>query len=551
MGLAGRQTEAFRDGLKAAIPSETDLKEILDFRLEQDYNKVTQGETIYEHAVSNLIQWADSQGKLLALAREVAVKNPGNPEFQTFLDTHWLTLLKLEAKLLSEELLLALAEQLKKVHDFGEIAACCRRSWPQIDSHRPEILKHLRNPDLCSTAKWLMVMELWLKQVLYKPDGTAYILEFVERLEQRHQELTTWLDQARAELGVTETAAVTSLTPEQQALLQKIRGYCVIDVDILTTKDQLRYRCQLHIQVGSNNKFKEDQMLPIMNLPPEELAADSGEALQEQTPEAVVFSNPKFIPIRQQIPHWLTQVTQRLADKCTDLKQRYDLPDRPQYDLLLEFCLPWEHLVEKVDAWAFTTQVRRRSRRVCLGRNYKVVVRSRDRIHDPDGTLINQLNKVWHQAEPLRSGSPTVDDWRQVTPLLDSFDQIELTDEDSLVRTFEGYVGLGVSCPLCSPEHDMAREKLLNVALEAGVPVVVWSRDHEIEDLDAQLRQLLAPECFRDLTVLVDRVHAQRAQAPEEQPLGQCLAVWCDEPRRIEALNELFSRGRLGYDTEA
>jgi len=467
------------------------------------------------------------------------------------LNQHWLELLKVESTIIPAGLLESLGGYLHQVNDFDAVAHCCCCTWPKLEVNRPRILEALSRNELCGAAKWLMVLGLWLKTVHHQQDGTLCIFSFVQRLQevdsippQLRGALQQWLNTAKAELGLTASPTVKTLNAEQKERLQHIRGYCVIDIEMLQTQPIPNYRCQLHIQVGANNEFDENQALPIANKPAEELPP-LPEAPEPALEEAI-YRCPKFLPVRQQLGGWLAQVQQRLADKCADLKQNYGLETRPQYDLLVEFCLPWEHLVESVDAWEFMVEVRRRLQKLTLGQKYSVVVRSRDRIQDLYGE-INQLNTSWNDGQELLEGVVTAEDWGAITPILNNLDPIKIADEAQLAADFKHYLGIGVSGPLCCTQHNEAREKLLNGVLEAGVPVVVWSREPAIANLDAQLREnLLAIDCFRDLNILIERTVDQRAMASPPQPLGYHLAVWCDEPQRIEALNELSSKARLG-----
>jgi hypothetical protein len=552
MGLTGRQREEFSQALQRAMPDPGNLAIAIEAEFDLPYNEVTQGADVYSQACFNLVGWASAHGKLTELAGMVAIRVPGNPEVQDFLNQHWLTLLKLETQTLPDSLLDSLSRHLQCMNDFVAVAECCYCTWPSIETHRPLVLQALKNAECCHTAKWLIVLSLWLKKMPHQSDGSPYILSFVQRLQdcmdidaQLREALAGWLTQAVTQ-GITAFPATQTLNSEQKERLQQIQGYCVIDIDILETQANFIYRCQLHIQVGANNEFGENQALPIANKPADDLPPLPNES-PALTSEEAICRCPKFLPVRQQMGFWLTQVQQRLADKCADLKLRYGLAARPEHDLLVEFCLPWEHLVESVDAWEFVVEVRRRLQQINLGRKYRVVVRSRDRIQDRYGE-INQLNKIWNNnQELLQGGVITPEDWTSLTPILANLEPLRLADDAQLAAEFENYVGIGVSGPLCCVEQNDCREKLLNGALEAGVPVVVWSRDPEIEHLETQLREdLLAIDCFHDFNILMERTVDKRALASPQQPLGYHLAVWCDEPRRIEALNELSSKARLG-----
>lgn len=514
-------------------------------------DELSQTNQVYSEACFQLVKWADRQGKLIDLVPMVATRAPGNPEFQYFLSQHWLVLLRAQlpqSTTMSENLLDSLIAHLQQIYDFNAVADCCRRTWLRLEVDRPRWLQALSNPELCPEAKWLIVLGLWLKVFPHQSDGTPSIISFVQRLievesigDQRRQPLSHWLTQVEADLGIAATPVAPTLSAEQKERLQQIQAYCFIDINVLGT-ESIQPRCQLHIYIGAHNEFGENQELSIPNLP-----ASDPLPPPEPLPAEAIHCCPEFLPIRQQIGPWLNQVEQRLSDKCRDLKQRYGLSARPRYDVIVEFCLPWQHLVEGVDAWQYWENRRGRQQGVKLGRRYKVIVRSRDRIQDLYGE-INQLNTVWNSeaSEAMRQGDASPADWANMTPILTDLESLTAADEDQLAAQFENYVGIGVSGPLCCGTQSEAREKLLNGVLEAGVPVVMWSRDPEIENLNGQLREdLLAVDCFRDFRVLIERIFEKRKSASSQRPMG-FPAVWCDQPQRIEALNELFSRGRLG-----
>ena len=69
-------------------------------------------------------------------------------------------------------------------------------------------------------------------------------------------------------------------------------------------------------------------------------------------------------------------------------------------------------------------------------------------------------------------------------------DEVQLADNFSQKQL----LGLALTCHFCISQHRAEREKLLAALMLAGVPIVVWSRDHTISRLSSTLKTLLTKE---------------------------------------------------------
>jgi hypothetical protein len=77
MKLNGQQKQALYNALLSAFPTRGSLSQMMIFKMDENLEKVAGGET-YSDVVLNLIQWADSQGRLEELIIGARAQNSGN-----------------------------------------------------------------------------------------------------------------------------------------------------------------------------------------------------------------------------------------------------------------------------------------------------------------------------------------------------------------------------------------------------------------------------------------------------------------------------------------
>src|SRR5215213_3567862 len=81
--LKGKQLEVLRDALVSAFRDYDELKMILRFELDEKLqNYVDRGPM--NRVVTELLEWAESKGKLDELIAGARAQNPGNPELRQF-----------------------------------------------------------------------------------------------------------------------------------------------------------------------------------------------------------------------------------------------------------------------------------------------------------------------------------------------------------------------------------------------------------------------------------------------------------------------------------
>ena len=557
MELTGNQRKQFCDAIESAIPSsqKSDLRRVLARSLDGDYDTLTGGEPVYKNAVYTLVESVCCKGYLVELAIAILHESPGNPELQAFINDQAVVLLVAQSKLALD---VSCVEQLwvllQGLQDFAVIAECCRHTWPGLTTDRKDDYNSLISPKCkwSSASRWLLILSWWVKTKPYDSQGRLSILRFVENV---CNELALPLDGGLAE-WLRDTAPLVdesweqtprTLTPQQQERMRQVRGYCVVDVEMPAIDNApLIYQCKLHIEVGQNNEFKENQWKALTNVPDKDLEQCSLPGLPDGI--ETVCADDRMKCVRQQVPSWIRQADELLLDKCTSLDQRYTFDEMPCYETLtIEFCLPWELLIECVDVWLLHQRELRSVRTTVLGQRYKVVVRCRDRFLVP--SIFNELKKRWKPFKlKFAAGQEMTDEeWEKHIKILGNGEvaHLNLNSVFELNNYFCQYLGLGLTFPFCSSTQTNVRENLVNRFLEVGVPLIIWSRDPELENLDTNLNEFLDQEWFKDFNMLIQHVFEKRGTV--DYSLGKELGVWCDDPQRMETLHKVFyKRGALG-----
>ncbi len=79
----GERLQQFQKALLSAFPTPAKLKQMVRFRLDENLEAITGGANLSE-TISNLIQWAEAEGKLEELLIAARKENPGNPVLRKF-----------------------------------------------------------------------------------------------------------------------------------------------------------------------------------------------------------------------------------------------------------------------------------------------------------------------------------------------------------------------------------------------------------------------------------------------------------------------------------
>ena len=83
MQLTGPEHRQLRDALISAYPSRSTLAQMVSFELNENLNTIV-GDGGLSDVVFNLINWAESRGRLEELVTKARKANPGNPQLRAF-----------------------------------------------------------------------------------------------------------------------------------------------------------------------------------------------------------------------------------------------------------------------------------------------------------------------------------------------------------------------------------------------------------------------------------------------------------------------------------
>jgi vWA-MoxR associated protein C-terminal domain/Trypsin-like peptidase domain len=220
-----------------------------------------------------------------------------------------------------------------------------------------------------------------------------------------------------------------------------------------------------------------------------------------------------------------------------------DRPETSNYTLIVELFLPVDFLCEPVDRWTvkddFGDSVR-------LGTNYRVVVRSYDRLEKPG--LRASLAQSWNR---MKLWLEQMDDPNSIAAQIYHAEEIDCSRLNSFSEALKKQLGVKVTCPL--PVSAGQRVKILKGILASGVPVAFWMRCSECVRADATvgIDDFLTIGLLRSPPDLLEQVRSQRAIAwdthgtPEGRWARHLTVLWDDFdriPSQLDAFREGASR---------
>jgi hypothetical protein len=518
----------------------------------------------YPNLIFNLVKWAKDNGKLRKLVVGASIENPGNPKLQVFVEAHLQVLLEMDPNPIPSNVLGSLIQALKSITDFQNIVLpACDRTLSDLDLNNPDLREQLLNDDLTPTAKWLILLDLFLKTWIYDPEEHLYIVAFVRNLElltrdATKSDLTDWLSDLLPE---QEPASIANSTPQStrppDKVLKSLQAYFLIVVEpaeITIRTGSYNISGYLITQFGTSDEFTRIRTLNLSEPLPEESESNSEDALDPE-PEGckhVQGVSCNLHQVEDCLPEWLLQAQEAIDLRCANLQSEYNLSFRPVYDLTIEFWLPFEHLTATADAWKiYGKPVRLKNRNRVVGREYRVVVRSYDRFSDPDA--FNELNRTWQDLDALlRSSADASEGYgSEDTPYpsdaaaLPSLNAPRGSSPRLAVlpsHLEQACLGLALTCP---KESKLQREVLFSWILEQGVPMALWSRHASLVTLTKQMEALLSNNTLPKIDPLLRQIKELRSSANEAHSWGKHLAIWCDEPKRLMELKQYLKSGRL------
>lgn len=522
MELNPRQRKRLRAALIAAYPERRRLDLMLEDELEEDLNRVTQDEPTYDFTVKAVIRWAESKGLMTRLIIGASRRNPGNPQLKGFIQDEVDTLLDHNFGPITQALFQDLWQLLLQLADFIPVLQAALSTLPAGSADaRGQAISDLKNGKLNSVVRGYIVLKLLLQDYPQR-QGMPSVLCFAAELSQVESvhegwqpSLNQWIQAVEQHCGCA--AAMDPQAPNiAMTSADWIDGYLMIAVEP-QGKEKYRLKSFIHLyDLGKTPQLLEEIPLDISDNPSE---------------KGVLCT---FEQVRELLATLVQETEVRLAQSQRRKRLGYRL-----YHLTIEFFLPFQHLGEGVDLWA----VPELGEPIEIGRNYRVSVRSYDRIRHPG--LLNRLEIAWEKFTTLiaqPTARPTTDE---------HFEHIKRIENQSWADyeiNPDSKIGLKMSCPPPSMAADQV--KLFKAIIRGSFPLVLWTRCpqlSEMEHWEAVLDQFTTWELLTNLGALLDTIKSERRRAfgtgreNAKQCLGYHLSVMCDNPNRLPSSLEPLS----------
>ena len=552
MGLTVAQSNDLVDALLDAFPDKPRLEFMVKRRLERRLNQITQDNLDYELTVDKLVEWSESNGCLLALVAGASCQNPKNVKLCNFVKRHLQSLLEEGSRLLASEMLASLIQALQPIGNFIEVVLpVFSQTLPDADlisNYR----ENLSNADLSAAAKWLMILDLLLRYE-QNSQGQLPVVSFVQNLERKvksgsaRSALSGWLSELPKELRPAQKISKPAgqERPSDEALKQ-LHGYFAIAVEppgITVQTDLYTVKGYLISRLNDRNLGWQVRSIPLQ-VPDAGSSAQSSQLSEERQGLLCTLSQ-----IEHSLPEWLLQAEEAIDYQREALKTRYNLPSPPIYRLTIEFWLPFEHLIEAVDTWKiYSKPVRFKRRRRLIGKAYRVAVCSYDRFDDKGSW--NELDRTWQRLCAFGQTLPdpvSIEEtlehiacWQDCESIYQRLNNIDRRQQERFC------LGLTLSCPLCLEQYQDQWDALFGTILDTGIPLTLWSRRADLDNLEQTMQDLLSADTLPRLDRLFDQVKQTRYQANNDSHLGAHLAIWCDDPNQFRAIKQFQTAGRLG-----
>jgi hypothetical protein len=207
-----------------------------------------------------------------------------------------------------------------------------------------------------------------------------------------------------------------------------------------------------------------------------------------------------------------------LEDAVRDIVKRAEAgwPSDDQ-QLRIEFILPFELLNLPVERWP--KELDPQDGPVPLYKHYAVVVRSLDRIRQPD------RHRVWRARWHMLEDTPTLARWQYG-------EDAHVHLEETITRD-RRIVALVLSEPPSAASGDGMSE--IRIAIRTGIPIIIW---HRSRPSSAEFRRVIDESMYYgDIAKLPDRAFDLRLDPPasndERVDIGNNLVVLWDDPVRL------------------
>ncbi|NEO97123.1 MAG: hypothetical protein F6K58_00075 [Symploca sp. SIO2E9] len=520
MKLNGVQTKKFKEALMSAFSNQDELKVMLFEELNQQLNWVVTNDN-YKVVVFELIEWAVSQGRLIELMRGASRSNPNNQILQNFVRGFITSNIK--------ELLKDLLENnnelvsLNICHDIFKIIIsinnlqllvdkCCSVLPEDAYFESPKDTEDLENKELVDSLKVFIIIKLL---VIDYPmfEGIPRVLWFARDLCKGNQLKKSVEQKIKQWITSTEQYCGCNLPdlPEISVSRKDDTLNCYLMITIKPWSDQRRFLINGFLRLPSlieESNYSLDDIVPVDLVDLEEDGEQKG-------------SLCTFKSIENKVVQFLREGERKLKTEVKKLNFSC-------YNLTIEFFLPYQYLCEEVDLW----RVSELDDLVPIGKNYRVIVRSYDRVENE--YLENELRKGWQRVKQLLNLNT-----QDVSSHFENLNTVSNCNWKNLeMQLRESKIGLKLTC--APPDSQKQKQELFKAFLRGGTPIAIWTRCHNIPNVVSEIDNLLTKDSLTNLDYLFELIWRKRCKAhcdltPKEH-LGYHLAILCDNPERMPPL---------------
>ena len=495
--LCKEQRPKLREALISAFPKKNGLERMLLDELNERLDNIVSGDNLTD-IVNNLIDWAESKGRLEELVLGAVRNNPGNKELQDLLESIDIKLLWNKEKEnipISELELKNIISRLEKIENFD---LSVKKLESILHPKAKDKIEKIKDNKIKRTTKIVLLLEIILKDYPKDDDnGKQLILKFSEQLKQEQPPNRNHGEGNQKKDKYRQPYLVIIVQPAS------LPGKCIL-------KAFLAFEY-------STKEDSEPNFIPLRNY-------SLSERITNNTNQENFVCNFKEKEINQQINQFIRDSYGEIYKKSSEYSDE---------DLIIEIFLPTEYIFEPIDMWKIPYGM---DGKVEIGIQYRMVVRAWERLNSENKLFKCRLSQAWKKVNNLTEAAKQQEIEELIVHL-----STEENKDTALASLLNGKIGLKLTC-VPPKSKKKTRERLLNAIFTEGVPIVIWTRCSELpgKDIMTEIGKFLTPDSFQGLDNLFKLIHDERKaankQSSPERYIGNYLGILCDECDRLPYL---------------
>jgi hypothetical protein len=509
----------FSKALEEAYPSYNKLKQMVRFKLDENLESIA-GSGILNDVVFNLVEWAESKGKLEHLIQGAYEGNQDNSALKEFYQKYCpfsnpVSVLSLEQW---QEIQLILSEI-----DYNLLEQTCRETLKEtvknIEDNFPEIinLKSLRP-----------LKEILLEKCPYKKEVPT-VIEFAERLsknakviETSRTEIKTWLEKLAKEKNI------------------KLPSYTETQPSSITANSYLEIVIDKESEVSDNFILKAE-------LIPNYREGDR----QFHSEQLSLNADSVFIELSENIEDIIDVIVDATYEFIKIAKMKL-IKEYITYNLTVELFLPTQYLGQYFDLKKIPAG---RGESKEIGYQYQLVTRCLERYlinEDTNwGEFFTKFELRWNFFRDFLKNNPVETDLQDKFLYLENDQIIEIEQWDAFAQAteWEKSQKLAVTATGTLSKNE-CQQKFFECLLRGGIPLSLWHRCPQLNSLQVgeQFQNILKVDVLQDLNKLLKKVLEVRRDAHDKHQqiaLGYHLGFLCEHGERIPSVLNPYQGGDL------